>query len=54
MKKWQAILFIIVIIICLYACIQCIIDPDWYFGKEFVPEYVTSDTFWAYVFGGIK
>lgn len=49
MKKWQIILVIVLVAIGLYACVRCIIDPAWYFGKSFVPSYVTQEEFWDYI-----
>ena len=52
MNKVEKIFFVIVVVIGLYACVRCAIDPYWYFGKSFVPEWVTQETFWDYVLGG--
>ena len=54
MKKWQLILLIALMVIGIYGCVRCIIDPTWYYGKSLVPEWVTQEEFWAYVTGGAK
>lgn len=53
-RAFMQIILVVLAVIGLYAAVRCIIDPNWYFGKDFVPEYVTQETFWDYVIGGAK
>ncbi len=48
-KTAKMVLVGIIVLVSVYAIVRVAIDPNWYFGKSLVPEYVTMDNFWDYV-----